>query len=352
MVIHPPSTVHMRKTYFILLLYFLVCDPLVRAQSRIDSIQFFTDTSVLNVTLTTDMTKLINQKSKNEFQKATFACKLPDSSTISEEINLNARGVFRRSYCFIPPLKLNFHTPTSPRLYPLNSLKLVCPCRNNATYEQYLLKEFLIYKMYNLLTEKSFRVRLLNLTYKDSRGKKKPFTGYSFLVEDVNAMAKRNHCREWKKGKVGTESTQRDQMTLVAVFQYMIGNTDWAVPNMHNIKLIYYRKDSIATPYAVPYDFDYSGLVNTDYAVPAEELGTQTVKERMYRGFPRTIGELQDVFNIFNQQKDSIYSLIKNFEPLSVQNKKEMIWYLDDFYKTINNRYEIQSVFIDNARQQ
>jgi hypothetical protein len=342
----------MKKIYCIVIFCFITFIQSLKAQPRIDSLQFFTDTSVLDVTLTTDMTKLINQKSKNESQKATFACKLADRSTISEEININARGVFRRSYCFIPPLKLNFHNPTSPRLYPLNSLKLVCPCRNSTTYQQYLLKEFLVYKIYTLLTDKSFRSRLLRLTYNDSRGKKKPFTSYAFLVEDVDALAKRNHCKEWKNGKISTENTQRDQMTLVAVFQYMIGNTDWAIPNGHNIKLIYNKKDSVGKPYAVPYDFDYSGLVNTDYAVPAEELGTHSVTERVYRGFARTMNELQNVFNQFNKQKENIYALIKNFEPLSQQNKKEMIWYLDDFYKTINNRRQAELVFIDKARVQ
>jgi len=206
--------------------------------------------------------------------------------------------------------------------------------------------------MYNLLTEKSLRVRLLRLTYEDSRGKKKPFTGYAFFVEDVDAMAKRNHCKEWKNGKIFTENTNRNQMTMVAVFQYMIGNTDWAVPNGHNIKLIYPKKDSIARPYVVPYDFDYAGLVNADYAIPDPALGTESVVERVYRGFPRTMSELQTVFQIYNQQKENIYALIRNFEPLSSKNKKEMIYYLDDFYQTINDRRKAELTFIDNARTQ
>ncbi len=343
----------MKKIRWIILLCFTACGLFLHAQSRIDSVQFFLEENILNVTLTTDISKLLNQKMKKDYyQKAVFNCKLPDSSEVSEEIQINARGIFRRSYCFMPPLKLNFHNSIPSKLYSLNSLKLVCPCRTSALNEQYLLKEFLIYKIYNLLTEKSFRVRLLRLTYQDSREKKRPFTGYAFLVEDVDAMAKRNRCKEWKNGKIYTENTQHDQMTMVAVFQYMIGNTDWAIPNGHNIKFIYSKKDSIARPYVVPYDFDYAGLVNTDYAVPDPLLGTESVLQRVYRGFPRTMSELQAVFDIFNKQKENVYSLIKNFEPLSAQNKKEMIYYLDDFYQTINNQQQAESIFVDNARQQ
>lgn len=337
---------------FLGVLLLITFNIILRAQTRIDSVQFFMDETPLNVTLTTDIGKLLNAKMKSDyFQKATFSCKLPDSSTVNEEININARGQFRRSYCYIPPLRLNFHNSTSPTLYSLNSLKLVCACRTNAEYEQYLLKEFLIYKIYNLLTEKSFRVRLLRLTMHDIRGKKKPFTQYAFLVESINAMAKRNNCKEWKGPNAITEQTERQQMTLVAVFEYMIGNTDWAVPNNHNIRLIYSKADSGSKkPYAVPYDFDYSGLVNTDYAIPEPELGLDNVRQRLYRGFTRTMDELQNVLKIFNEQKTKIYSLIQNFEPLSAQSKKEMTGYLDDFYKTINNQRLVQNEFIDKAR--
>ena len=134
------------------------------------------------------------------------------------------------------------------------------------TYEQFLLKEYIIYKIYNLLTPMSYRVRLIKMNYEDVNGKKKAMSQYAFFIEDIKAMAKRNKCKEYTKGKVTTEGTNRAQMTLVSVFEYMIGNTDWAVPVNHNIRLIYPKADSTAAPYAIAYDFDFSGLVNADYA--------------------------------------------------------------------------------------
>jgi hypothetical protein len=152
-----------------------------------------------------------------------------------------------------------------------------------------LLKEYMVYVIYNMLTNKSFHARLLDLQYQDSSGKKKTIAEHAFLLEGVKEMAKRNNCIEWKKGDLQTESTDRDQMTLVAIFEYMIGNTDWGVSVGHNIKLIQSKEDSSSRPFAVPYDFDYSGLVNTDYSIPDEKLGTETVLQRVYRGFPRSV---------------------------------------------------------------
>jgi hypothetical protein len=100
----------------------------------------------------------------------------------------------------------------------------------------------------------------------------------------------------------------------------------------------------------VAYDLDWAGIVSTDYAVPAEMLGTTSVKERVYRGFPRTMEELNETIAIFNQQKDKIFATVNGLEPLSAKNKKGMIDYLEDFYKIINNPREVKSIFIDNAR--
>jgi len=139
-------------------------------------------------------------------------------------------------------------------------------------------------------------------------------------------------------------------MTLVSIFQYMIGNTDWSVTVNHNIRLIRTKGDSVSRPYPVPYDFDYAGLVNAGYAIPAEQLGTQSVKERVYRGYPRNIAELNTIMEVFKERKEKIYSLIKNFDLLSSGNKKEMINYLDEFYSAIKSDSDLKQLFIDNAR--
>ena len=139
-------------------------------------------------------------------------------------------------------------------------------------------------------------------------------------------------------------------MTFVNLFQYMIGNTDWSIPKYHNIKLMVPKNDTLAKPYAIPYDFDYCGLVDASYAVPAEGLGIETVRERLYRGFPRSLDELQAAINVFQEKKESIMYYINHFELCSTKCRKAMVAYLDEFYKTVGNKKNIESIFILHAR--
>src|SRR6478672_5599932 len=297
----------------------------------IDPVKFFESDSVLEATLSWDIGKFIRNSAKPEYFPATFSCKVADSS-VSEQIRVIARGHVRREICYLPPIKINFHNNTSPKLYPLNSLKLVSACFENSNGDQLLLKEYLVYKMYNLITEKSFRVRLMSLVYEDSNPKKKPYSGHAFLIESDKALGKRIECKELKNVRAHSEYTDRDQMTIFAIFQYMIGNTDFGVSANHNIILMQ-PKDSTARPVVVPYDFDYAGIVDAYYAVPNEGLEIENVRQRLYRGFARSEEELNEAIAIFNKQKEPIYSLVKNFDLLTEKNRKIIIDYLDDFYK-------------------
>lgn len=216
--------------------------------------------------------------------------------------------------------------------------------------DQNLLKEFMVYKIYNLITDKSFRVRLLNLNYRDSSGKKKTITDHAFLLEDIKEVAKRNNSTDWTEKKFGGAAIDRRQMETTAIFEYMIGNTDWSVPANHNMKLIHSKSDSTSRPFAVPYDFDYSGLVNAAYAIPDERLGIETVRERLYRGLPRTKEELTEAFDIFNKQKGDFYAAIENFNLLTRATKKEMKDYLDEFFNTINNPSDVKEIFGINTK--
>ncbi len=338
----------MKKTIFSILAAPLF---LVAHAQPVDSIRFFTDESIAEMTLTTDFRKLQNEKKKDIFQEASVEFNIPGQPAINEKVQVTARGNFRRENCKIPPIKFDFRNASSPRLAPLGKLKLVLGCGSKADDEQLLLKEYLVYKIYNMLEEKSFRVRLLKANYNDSKGKNKPFTQYSFLIEDDADMARRNGCR--KKDvhpSYHSEQTNRKLMTKVALFQYMIGNTDWAVPKPHNIQLIFERKDDSQLPYPVPYDFDYCGLVDAGYAIPSEVIGTESVTERVYRGFPRTMEELQESLDVFRQNKDKIFSLVAGFEPLNDKYKKQVKNYLEEFFKMIENKNEVKRIFIDNAR--
>ncbi len=340
----------MKKIKWLLLAFIISSSFLSSAQAKVDSIKFFTDEDIVEISLSTDIRKLQNEKLPDVFQEAEVTLTLPGSTPIKEAITVGARGHFRREQCNIPPIMIDFKNPTSPLLSPLGKLKLVIACGAKADDEQLVLKEFLVYKIYNLLENKSFRVRLVKMNYNDTRGKVKPFTQYAFLLEDDKDMAIRNGCIKKDKATYNTEATNRSLMTKVAVFEYMISNGDWSVPGNHNIKLIYDKENKNALPFVVPYDFDHSGFVNAGYALPSEILGTEAVTERVYRGFPRSMEELQLTFDLFKAKKEAIMSVINNFTLLKESYRKEATRYLEEFYKTINNKKEVQSIFIDNAR--
>jgi hypothetical protein len=344
----------MKRSLFVI---WLSCTSIIQiaiGQSKtIDRKAFFRDTSLINATLVVNMSKILNHDNKKGFDiTGTFITTLPDGTNVSDQILLEKRGHMRSDFCYVPPVKLVFNYRDSARLFSLKSMKLVSECKVSKDHEQFLFKEYLCYKIYNLISSKSFQVRLMNIKWEDTVGKKqKTINAYGFLMEDLKDVASRNNCTEWKN-KLTTEQTDRRQMTFVAIFQYMIGNTDWAVTVDHNTRLIKSKDDSSSKPYVVPYDFDYSGLVNTYYSVPDEKLEIESVTQRVYRGFPRTMPELQSVLDTFRKQKTNIYDLINNFNYLTPRSKKEMTGYLKDFFEMIENQKLVKSTFIDNARVQ
>ena len=339
----------MKKSKWILVAGLVINSFFAQAQS-VDSIKFFTEEGIIEMTLTTDIAKMQREKGEVVFQPATASLKFPDNTVIAEPVTVAPRGHFRREYCDVPPILIDFKSLTTPLLSPLGKLKLVIGCGSRGNDEQLLIKEYLIYKIYNLLDDKSFRVRLVKVNYVDTRNKVKPYAQYAFLIEDDKDMAARNNCIRKSGAKYQTESTDRDLMTKVGVFEYMISNGDWSVPNNHNIKIIFDKNNEAALPFAVPYDFDHSGFVNASYATPNELLGTESVTERVYRGFPRQMAELQVMMDFYRSKKDAITALINNCTYLLPKIKKEAVDYLNDFYKTISDKRQVQSIFIDNAR--
>ena len=252
----------------------------------------------------------------------------------------------------MPGLKVNFRKDSTSRLYKFKELKLSNGCSSGDDAGQLVIKEYLVYKIYNILTDMSLRVRMMNLSFKDVSGKRKPYTQYAFLIEDVDDMAKRNKMIEVEGVLFNTEQTNRDQMTLVTLFEYMIGNTDWSVPAYHNVKLIGPKDDKTVRPYVVAYDFDICGFVDPPYATIDEQLQDKisNVRERLNRGFPRTMDELKTAVKHYNDKKEQILNLVKNNEYLKAKEKSTAVSYIEDFYKTINNDRELNKIFVEGGR--
>jgi hypothetical protein len=192
------------------------------------------------------------------------------------------------------------------------------------------------------------KAKLVQVDFEDSLKKRPTETHYCILLEDDKKLADRNKClvRDWKMKSMNSMATK--EFNIMAVFQYMIGNTDWSVPYLQNIILL--SKDS-GSPFAVPYDFDHAGIVDAPYAKPAEELELSSTRQRLYRGYcekDKTI--FAETFQLFNKLKDDFYKLYTSCSLVSSNYIKSTTKFLNDFYKTINNNRSIDTEFGNPCR--
>ena len=130
----------------------------------------------------------------------------------------------------------------------------------------------------------------------------------------------------------------------------MIGNTDSAVTFQHNCKVLTGNfTDKRGLGIAVPYDFDYSGLVDTYYAIPSEALGLESVRQRRYLGLCRTENEYVNTLKEFVDKKPDFYKVIKDFPYLNEKEKQSMVSYLEEFYLGIDKRNTIVQNFLNEC---
>lgn len=299
----------------------------------------FSSDSIFEIKLTGNLKAIYNDRDEKEVGEHPMLLEFqqtPSAKVTALPLKVRARGHFRRmrTNCDMPPLWIDFTKEAKLKgtlFEKQNKLKLVTPCKG----DNYVVREFLIYKIYNLISPQCMRARLVKVSFEDSMGKVKPQTQYSILIEDDMKAARRNHTYVKDVMMVRMENVNAAEFVKLAVFQYLIGNTDWSVPYLHNIKLAY--KDSASTPIAIPYDFDHSGMVDAPYAMPPEQLELTSVRERRYRGYCQPMDTFKPTFDLFNKLKDNIYKIYTDCPYIDEKYRKSAIKYLDDFYKVINN---------------
>ncbi|NIM18075.1 MAG: hypothetical protein GTO45_39375 [Candidatus Aminicenantes bacterium] len=316
----------------------------------------FQSNEILELTLEYDVKAFRKDRGdKRKYHPAKLSYIDSEGKTISLDVQIRTRGKLRRLYlrCQVPPIKMKFNKKQTPNTIfaGQKTLKMVTHCKNTPkAYPYYYLQEYLIYRMYNLLTEKSFRVRLANITYVDSQKTDNTFTNYAFFIENYKKMAKRNKGKTSKLTKIHPMQTDFATSTLVSVFQYMVGNVDWSIRSSHNIKLITIEEENKKKYYPVPFDFDHAGLIDVDYARPDPNLPIKSVRERLYRGFCKSLEQFNQTFVIFHKHKNEFYALFQDFTPLPENLKKRSLKYLDGFYQIIQNPKLVKRYFINNYR--
>jgi hypothetical protein len=306
--------------------------------------RLFEDDRLLEITLRFDLSTYFRTKPKKDYLAANITFHISETDSVSQDVKLRTRGVFRNRYCMFAPIELNFKKANFgySDLNKISKLKLVPQCSSGKDKEDYVLREYLAYKMFNVLTDTSFRVRLLKVNYIDSQKKKKPVVQYGFFLEPVEMLAARTNCIQLKSRTLNQKSIVPRIMDRIAIFNFMIGNYDWSVPGQHNIQVI---KSLNFEPYglaiAVPHDFDWTGIVNASYAIPAEIVGTENVRERIFEGVCRSKEVFRKDLDIFAEKQEEFYRVINEFPYVNKQVKKDIIGYLDGFFNKLAGSRDI-----------
>ncbi len=309
---------------------------------------FFDSEEPLEATLTTNLKQIRgDRKDGTPWRAATLSWAGPDGSTLQVPLRVRTRGHWRLEHCHFPPLRLNFtkNAVRGSRFDGLDRPKLVNYCRDDDPSEQYVLQEYQLYRVQQLLTPLGHRARLMRVTYADSASGKPLTTRWAFLIEEPEVMAERLGGKLTEQRGATVDFLDPGTTALVGVFEYLIGNTDFSVSALHNIELL--QKDGTYLPIA--YDFDHAGAVNARYAKPNEQLPIRRVRDRLFRGYCIPAEHYPPVFALFNEKKDALYALYADsigrlMDPDVV---KKTLEYYDEFYRTINDPRAAKRLIVD-----
>ena len=237
-----------------------------------------------------------------------------------------------------------------------NRLKLVTLCRSGNAYRDYLAQEYQVYRAYNALTERSFRVRWVSIEYVETEGRRpESTTASAFLIERDSEVAERAGMEAIKVTSLRISQLDSAGAALVSLFQYMIGNTDWspiaAPPGencCHNSKLIG-PEESDAERLVLPYDFDQVGLINAGYARPSSAVPIRSVTQRLYRGYCSLNDDLAAAVQLLNERRSDVEAA---FEAGDVRDRARgrALSYLEDSYERMNDPRSFERNLISVCR--
>lgn len=300
--------------------------------------ELFRSDSILEISLELPIKDVVNDTKERRKHDAKLYYIQPDGSRVEHAIKVKVRGKTRalKQTCSFPPLEISFNKTDSRNsvFEDQTKIKLVTHCMNDDEYEEYVQKEYVVYKMYEKISPYSFNTRLFKINYVDSNNPKRKNMHYGFFIERLKDVAERNDMRVLKDSIRIQEVVNQEDLDKLVMFEFMIGNLDWSIPKLHNMKLIIGDKGSL--PIAVPYDFDYSGMVDTPYALPPEESNFADVKTRHFRGFCRQDG-YKSTIDFYLAYENDLLNEIETAEYLRDQTKKTMTKYMNSFYKNLKD---------------
>ena len=304
---------------------------------------FWTSETPLAMTLRTNMKNIKKDKGEQAPWRWASLTYQDSGKAVDVPLRVRTRGIYRLKHCQFPPLRLNFAgKETKNTIFDdVDKPKLVNYCRDTDEYEQYILQELQIYRIYQLLTPLSHRVRLTKLAYVDSASGKREAERYAIIAEDPDALANRYKSKIVKQKGAQPSDFEPEELALAHMFLYFIGNLDFSFNGLHNTELLA-TLDGRILP--VAYDFDYAGAVNTSYAVPPPNYDVRSVRQRKFLGYCEVAAVFPDAVAKLVEKKSAIYALYsdeigKLLKPSIV---RETLSYFDDFYDQVRTPEEAQ----------
>ena len=306
----------------------------------------FRSHDVLNVTITAPFTTLMKDRSTEEDLPGQLTYVDSEGVTVEMNIGLRTRGNYRRQMriCTFAPIRLNLKKSEAKNTLfdKQDKLKLVDHCRDNSNrHEQVMLREYLAYRFLNEITELSFRVRLLHITYVDSDHSGEEQIRYGFLIEHKDRLAKRIGLPNIEIPRTRISALVGDYTNLMSLFQYFIANTDFSPISgepgdscCHNGRLFGYQTQLY---YTIPYDFDMAGMSDAPYATPDPALKIRNVRQRLYRGRCANNQHIPASVQTFKDKKDTLYALVEGMSASTDWSKDSMYSLMNSFYKLIEN---------------
>jgi hypothetical protein len=267
-------------------------------------------------------------------------------------VTLRTRGHLRLSpqTCAFPPLSVEFpKKETRDTLFDgQGKLDLITHCQNDNDHDQYVLKEYLAYRLYNLVTPRSFRVRLAQATYVDSRNRRKVASRYAVFIESNDDLARRLEGRALAFPHTVFKNYDGEALTMAMVFEFMIGNTDYSIWGLHNVRQVQTRYRPL---YPIIWDFDGSGLVSAPYVVPDARLGIPSARVRVYRGPCRTLEAFEPTFAAFRAKEAESMALVNSLPGLRPFHREQAAQFLTQFYGVLRSTEELKKAFVDRCNK-
>jgi len=316
----------------------------------------FAENDVLSITLTAPIEQLTDETDKDSRVKGSILVNGANNEPQSIAVEFGVRGNNRlkKNVCRFPPLRVYFPDSDSEGNMAKTifdnqtKLKLATQCSfRNLKYQDYLLSEYLAYRILNILTPDSFRVRLLKILYVEVGTGEELRTSYGFFIEDKERLAHRIGVNSLSIIETSATELDSEHMNLVSLFQLLIGNVDWSATSggtgdcCHNFKLFQNPGDDIL---AIPYDFDLTGIVNANYGKPDRAMRLKTMKDRRYRGYCRNNIFLEKNIALFMSRKEKIMKELENLNMLRKNQKKASLNYINSFYRIINDPKRVDRV--------